>query len=152
MKKDVTFKEILSQMINICTRVVTLIFAISTIPYLISKEHSNNYTPKDVWYIILVGIISGIAFIIYYIPKEISKKMMIFIQIIYFVIINTTVLFIGAKLNWFDITNKASTLIMEGMIIIIYFIVYITCIIFDFRQASKMNDLLERRKKNLENK
>lgn len=147
MKEEYTLKDILSQMINICTRVVTLIFAISTLVVLIFNNSKVNYSLSDVWSVLIIGIISGLAFIIFYIPKKISKKLMAFLQFIYFVIINTTVMLIGFHQNWFDTNNKSSVFLMELMFLLVYIIVTILVFVFDIREANKMNKLLAKRKK-----
>lgn len=146
MKRELDFKGILSQMINICTRVTTLIFLFSTILLKFTNPGITYIPLTDILYIILIGVISGLAFIIYYIPKNPGKKMMLFLEVCYFLIINVSVMFFAIKLNWISIVSKTSVIAMELLIIIIYVIVKVLFYFFDFREANKMNDLLQKRK------
>ena len=146
MNKEYKFKDILSQMINICTRVVTCVFVISTLIVLVFNNQKVTYSVTDVWSILVIGFISGFGFIIFYIPKKISKKLMALLQFIYFVIINTTVMLFGFRQGWFEAGNKKSVFLMETMFVLIYIIVTILVFAFDFREADKMNKLLQKRK------
>lgn len=148
MKRELDFKGIFSQMINICTRVTTLIFLFSTILMKYTNPNVTYITLNDILYIILIGIISGLSFIIYFIPKNPSKKMMLFLECCYFLIINITVMFFAIKLNWISIVSKTSVFSMELMIILIYMIVKVLFFFFDYREANKMNNLLQKRKEN----
>ena len=141
MKDDSRLREMILQMINICTRVTTLVFALSTLT-------QYEYLPvKDVWYIILIGVISAVSYCIFYIPKKIGKKLMVVIQILYFAIINVSVLLIGKKRQWLNLSDKKSFIIMEGMIVLVYILVTASCYILDYRNANKMNDKLKERKR-----
>lgn len=151
MKRDIDFKGIISQIINIWTRVTTLIFLFSTILMKYTNPELTFIPITDILYIILIGIISGLAFLIYYIPKNPGKKMMLFLEICYFLIINITVMFFATKLNWINIVSKSSIFSMELLIIVIYVIVKALFFIFDFREANKMNNLLQKRKENRNN-
>ena len=153
MKRELDFKGILSQMINICTRVTTLIFLFSTFLMKFTNPGTTYIPLTDILYIILIGVISGLAFLIYYIPKNPGKIMMIFLEFAYFLIINFTVIFLAIKLDWMTLVNHTSVLVMELLIIVIYVIVKALFYIFDYREATKMNDLLQKRKekKNSEN-
>lgn len=148
MNEEYTFKDILSQMINICTRVVTSIFVISTPVAFLFGDNKVTFSSSDVLSIITIGLISGVEFLIFYIPKKISKKLMILLQFIYFAIINTAVLLIGFRQGWFNVNDKASVLMMEGMFVLVYIIVTVLVFVFDFREANKMNKLLQKRKMN----
>lgn len=146
MNKDVTWKEIFSQMLNLCTRVVTFIFVIATIVTAGFNGNNISFSLSDIWSIIIIGIISGLAFIIFYIPNQISKKMMILLQFLYFVVLNATVLLIGFHQEWFNSADKDSVIIMEVMFVLVYAGVSVLVWSIDFRQANKMNKLLQKRK------
>ena len=150
MKYESDIKNILSQMINICTRVTTLIFLFSTLLMKLTNPDVSYIPLRDILYIILIGVISGLAFMIYFIPKNPGKKMMFFLEVIYFLIINVSVMFFAAKLNWINIISKASIIVMELLIIIIYAIVKALFFFLDYKEANKMNDLLQKRKENLQ--
>lgn len=146
MNEEQSFKQMISMMINICTRVITLIFLIATIGFSLLDSSFPGFRTKDVVYIILIGVITGLLCVIYFIPKKISKKTTILLDLIYFLATNVTVLTIGAKLKWYVPKEKSSFLFMEGMIIFIYVIVYVSCYLFDRKRAAKMNYMLKQRK------
>ena len=61
-------KEMISIMINICTRVVTLVFMIATLSILIfSDDKDIRWSITDIWGVLLIGIVSGAGFGIFYI-------------------------------------------------------------------------------------
>ena len=73
MKNPEEKENIFSIMINISTRVVTLIFVIATlIPYL-TGDKNQHWSISDIWGVILIGIISGLMFGVYYALKKTSK-------------------------------------------------------------------------------
>ena len=146
MKRESDIKGIFSQIINICTRVTTLIFLFSTILMKYTNPDVTYIPLTDILYIILIGVISGLAFLIYYIPKNPGKKMMLFLEVCYFLIINVSVMFFAIKLEWINIVNKTSVTAMEIFIIVIYVIVKALFFFLDFREANKMNNLLQKRK------
>lgn len=146
MTEDYSFREIVSQMFNICFRVITFIFAISSIAMSCFNADYTGFGSKDIWYVILIGVISGLLFIIYYIPKKVSKKLMLGLQAIYFASINVTVMVIGAKLHWYNPEQKLSIAVMEGIFVLVYFIVLVLTYIIDYKKASRMNYLLQKRK------
>lgn len=146
MNQEFTIKEVILQMINICTRVVTMIFVIATLTMQLTDKSFTALRTCDIWCIILIGVVAALLYLIYIIPKKIGKKLMIVLETIYFLSINATVLLIGAKLRWYNPANKLSFIIMEGMIILIYIIVFVSCYVFDYQKANKMNDLLKQRK------
>ena len=64
-------KEMISIMINICTRVVTLVFMIATVFILIfSDDKDIRWSITDIWGVLLIGIVSGAGFGIFYIKKN----------------------------------------------------------------------------------
>lgn len=147
MNQEYTVRQMILQMINICTRVVTCIFAISTLTMMIFGIGGfTGYGITDVWCIILIGVVSGIGFGIFYIPKKIGKLLMFFMELFYFAIINITVICIAAKMHWYNPADKASTIVMEGMVVLVFILVTVLCYVFDYHDATKMNYLLKMRK------
>lgn len=138
-------ENIFSIMINISTRVVTLIFVIATlIPYL-TGDKNQHWSFTDIWGVILIGIISGLMFGVYYVLKNPSKLLTNLFFICYFLIINALVLGLGFKLHWFS-TELKSVLFMEGMFLLVFFLVYVLVYVFDFNQTKKINQKLQDRK------
>ncbi len=145
MKNPEEKENIFSIMINISTRVVTLIFVIATlIPYL-TGDKNQHWSFTDIWGVLLIGIISGLMFGVYYVLKNPSKLLTNFFFICYFLVINALVLGLGFKLHWFS-TELKSVLFMEGMFLLVFFLVYVLVYVFDFNQTKKINQKLLDRK------
>ena len=75
-----------------------------------------------------------------------TGKMIFFIQILYFLILNCILLFTGLYLGWF-VKEFSSILVMEIMFIVIYFAVTFLVYLLDFNEAKKINQKLQIRKK-----
>ncbi len=145
MKNPEEKENMFSIMINICTRVVTVIFVIATlIPYL-TGDKNQHWSFTDIWGVLLIGIISGLMFGVYYALKRPSNPLTNFFFICYFLVINALVLGLGFKLHWFS-TELKSVLFMEGMFLLVFFLVYVLVYVFDFNQTKKINQKLQDRK------
>lgn len=149
MKNNEEKENMFSVMINICTRVVTIIFLIATlIPYL-TGDKNQKWSITDIWGVLFIGFVSGLLFGIYYSIKKASQLKQNLFFIFYFLMLNALVLGLGIKLHWFSAELK-SVLIMEGMFLLVFFLVYVLVYVFDFNQTKKINQKLQDRK-NLRN-
>lgn len=148
MKYDEKRDGMFSIMINICTRVVTMIFIAITVFRKFFTSSGELYMGiKDIWGVLLMGIVSGLAFAIFYIKKNMSNRQFILCEIVYFLILNAVLFFVGLNLGWFkkDLTSLA---IMETMFILIYIVVTVLVYLLDFNETRKINEKLKSRKKN----
>jgi len=142
-------KEMLSVMINICTRVVTLIFIVVSIfnkAGFLYKNTEVSWGMNDILGVLIIGIASGLLFGLFYIKKNISGRIMLVLQIIYFLILNSILLFVGLYLGWF-VKEFSSIIKMEIIFVLIYFVVTLLLYFFDFNEAKKINQKLQSRKK-----
>lgn len=142
-------KEMLSVMINICTRVVTLIFIVVSIfnkAGFLYKNTEVSWGLNDILGVLIIGIASGLLFGLFYIKKNISGRIMLVLQIIYFLILNSILLFVGLYLGWF-VKEFSSIIKMEIIFVLIYFVVTLLLYFFDFNEAKKINQRLQSRKK-----
>ena len=147
MKVSDNKHEMFSEMINITTRVVTMIFIIITIVSLFTGDARHiTFRLVDIGGVLLMGLISGVGFGIFYIKKNMTPKQLMLIQIVYFLILNLMLLLIGLKLGWFE-KELSSLIIMEIMFIVVYFVVTVLVYLFDFNEARKINQKLNDRKK-----
>ena len=147
MKVSDNKHEMFSEMVNITTRVVTMIFIIITIVSLITGDAKHiTFRLVDIGGVLLMGLISGAGFGIFYIKKNLTPKQLVLIQIVYFLILNVMLLLIGLKLGWFE-KELSSLIIMEIMFIVVYFVVTVLVYLFDFNEAKKINQKLNDRKK-----
>ena len=145
MKNSEEKENMFSVMINICTRVVTIVFIIATIiPYLTGNKN-QHWSISDIWGVLFIGIFSGLLFGLYYSFEKTSRLKYTLFFICYFLMINVLVLGLGFKLHWFS-TEVKSILLMEGMILIVFFLVYVLVYVFDFNQTKKINQKLQDRK------
>ena len=147
MKHSVNNDGMLSVMINICTRVVTMIFIMITIFRKFFNSSGELYMGlKDIWGVLIIGIVSGFAFGIFLIKKNMTNRQFTLCKILYFLILNSVLVFIGLNLGWFQKELK-SLVIMEIMFVLIFFIVTILVYLLDFSEAKKINEKLQARKK-----
>ena len=150
MKHSENNDGMLSVMINICTRVVTLIFIMITIFRKFFSSSGNLYMGiKDIWGVLIIGIVSGLFFGIFLIKKNMTNRQLILCEIIYFLILNSVLVFVGLNLGWFQKEVK-SLAIMEIMFVLIYIIVTVLVYLLDFSEAKKINEKLQARKKKVE--
>ncbi len=137
----------ISVMINICTRVVTMIFIMIIFFNKFIVPSGELYMGlKDILGVLLIGIVSGLAFSIFLIKKNMSNKQFVLCEIIYFLILNAVLCFTGFNLGWFS-KELSSIVIMEVMFIVIYVIVTLLVYLLDFNEAKKINEKLQARKK-----
>lgn len=150
MKHSVNNDGMLSLMINICTRVVTLIFIMISVFRKFFTSSGNLYMGlKDIWGVLIIGIVSGFAFGIFFIKKNMTNRQFVLCEILYFLILNSVLVFIGLNLGWFQKELK-SLAIMEIMFVLIYIIVTVLVYLLDFSEAKKINEKLQARKKKVE--
>ena len=150
MRYDEKKDGMLSIMINICTRVVTMIFIMITLFRKFFDPTGNLIMGlKDIWGVLLIGIVSGLAFGIFFIKKNMSNRQLILCEILYFLILNSVLCFVGLNIGWFDKELK-SMAIMELMFVLIYIVVTALVYLLDFNETRKINKKLKDRKKNTE--
>ena len=148
MRYDGNKDGMLSVMINISTRVVTMIFIMITLFRKFFNPTGELYVGfKDIWGVLIIGLVSGLAFGIFLIKKNMSNRQLILCEIIYFLILNAVLCFIGLNLGWFEKELK-SMAIMEVMFVLIYIVVTVLVYLLDFNETRKINEKLKDRKKN----
>ena len=148
MKYDEKKDGMLSIMINICTRVVTMIFIVITLFRKFFSPSGELYMGiKDIWGVLLMGIVSGLAFAIFYIKNKMSNRQFILCEILYFLILNAVLFFVGLNLGWFK-KEISSMAIMELMFVLIYIVVTALVYLLDFNETRKINKKLKDRKNN----
>ena len=150
MKNNVKNDGMISVMINICTRVVTLIFIMITIFRKFFSSTGEIYMSViDIWGVLLIGIVSGLAFGIFLIKKNMTNKQLILCEILYFLILNAVLFLVGINLGWIK-KEFSSIAIMELMFVVIYIVVSVLVFLLDFNEAKKINEKLQSRKKKLD--
>ena len=139
MKNSENRSEIISLMVNICTRVISLIFLVETV-----IAHSD-WDAKSIAGVLLIGIISGLAYGLLFIKRDMSRKQTFFSFLIYALILNAVLFFIGLNLGWIK-KEVASFAKMEAIFLFVFFGVYFITYLVDFSEAKKINRKLKDRK------
>ena len=75
-----------------------------------------------------------------------SNKQFVLCEILYFLILNAVLCFVGFNLGWFE-KKLSSIAIMEVMFVVIYIIVTLLVYLLDFNETKKINEKLQARKK-----
>ena len=131
-------KEMISIMINICTRVVTLVFMIATLSILIfSDDKDIRWSITDIWGVLLIGIVSGAGFGIFYIKKNMSNKLLLLLKAIYFLVINAVLFFVAIKLGWMQ-RNGLQSLSWK---VCLYWFIFLSTPLFTFLILTKLKRL-----------
>lgn len=140
-------KELLSVMLNVCTRVITLIFLVTTLFEKFVQHKDTHWAINDIWGVLFIGFISGLGAAIFCALKEKSKISVIISHIVYFLIINAVLLFTSLNLGWF-VKEFSSLMTMEIMFVLIYFAVSVLVYMLDYNEAKKINQKIQDRKNN----
>ena len=139
-------KEYFSIMLNVCTRVITLIFIVTTLFEKFIQHNDTHWAINDIWGVLFIGIVSGLGAGIFCMLKEASKINVIFSHIVYFLVLNAVLLFTSLKLGWFEI-EFSSLMTMEFMFVLIYAAVSVLVYMLDYNEAKKINQKIQDRKK-----
>lgn len=139
-------KDKIRIMINIYTRVVSCIFLMISV-YVLFLFGSSTIRLYDVVGVNLIGLISAIAFLPLMPDKELSKRKMIIMNAVYFLVINISVFIIGYFLHWFYFKYVQSFITIEIMIIAVYVLTMFISYKVDSNEASKINEKLKERNK-----
>lgn len=138
-------KEKINILISIFTRVVSAIFIFTSIYLACFVGLSATFKLYDIIFILLIGLISAVCYLPFLSDRTFSKKKMLVMQIIYFLVINTVVLITGYYLTWFCFEEKLSFIAFEGVIVAVYLIVMLVFYKLDSGVADKMNKKLHDR-------
>lgn len=139
-------KEYFSIMLNVCTRVITLIFIVTTLFEKFIQHNDTHWAINDIWGVLFIGIVSGLGAGFFCMLKEASKINVIISHIVYFLVLNAVLLFTSLKLGWFEI-EFSSLMTMEFMFVLIYAAVSVLVYMLDYNEAKKINQKIQDRKK-----
>ncbi len=138
--------EIFSIMINICTRVVTLVFVVTTLYQRFIAHQDAHWSISDIWGVLFIGIFSGLSGGLFVVQRDSSKVRTIVFHIVYFFLLNAVLLFTSLYLGWFE-KELSSLLTMELMFVLIYIAVSVLVYMLDYNEAKKINQRIQDRKK-----
>ena len=138
--------KLFSVMLNICARVVTLILLfIAILRKLFTPDGTLLLSLQDIWGILFIGLVSGVAFGLFYLKKNMSGREVLLTHCAYFLIVNATLSLTGFHLGWFK-KELPSIALMEAMFTVIYILVTLLVYLLDFNEAKKINEKLQVRK------
>lgn len=139
--------KLFSVMLNICARVVTLILLfIAILRKLFTPDGTLLLSLQDIWGILFIGLVSGVAFGLFYLKKNMSGREVLLTHCAYFLIVNATLSLTGFHLGWFK-KELPSIVLMEAMFTVIYILVTLLVYLLDFNEAKKINEKLQARKR-----
>lgn len=139
-------RRILETMINTFTRVTSMIIVIEIIYIYFIFGENITLTIRDLLGVVGIGLISAISSILIIMSENKSKPTRLIIQIIYFLIINASVITIGFFLKWFSFQYKESVIAMEFVILLVYAIVMFISYKIDSSDIKGINEILKKRK------
>ena len=93
-------REKLNTLILIFTRFSTVIFLIDSIALLAFKGNKAGLYATDILVILALALVCAALYLLLLNDKKTSKTKMLLLQLLYFAIINTLVLFVGNFLNY----------------------------------------------------
>ena len=136
-------KEKLNTLITISTRLSTVIFLIDSIALLAFKGKDACLSAVDVLVILGIALICGLLYVLILSDKNVSKKKMFLLQLLYIAIVNVIVLAIGHFLKWFSFCHIKTFLVFESVIIGVCVITLIYSYKCDSITAKKMTEKLK---------
>ena len=136
-------KEKIKFLVTLFTRIVTCVLIFDVILLFIVKGKDSSLSIVDIIGIMFVALMCSVFYLPLLTDKTFSKRMMIFLNVAYFVIVNAITLLAGLFLNWFKFTNIVSFCALEGVIVATYVLVMILFYKVDVSTADKMNEKLK---------
>lgn len=141
-----TAKEKINMMITIHTRVVTAIFLFMVIYFFMVTDFTLKI--RDILGVQIIGLVSAVAYLPLMTDKEVSKRKMIIMNVVYCLTINLTVMITGLVLHWFSFSNNISWICGEIMFVSVYALMMFIAYKIDTSTAKKINEKLKERNKN----
>lgn len=137
-------REKLNTVILIFTRFSTAIFLIDSIALLAFKGKEAKLYATDILAILGLALICAVLYLLLLNDRNISKKKMFVMQVIYFAVINTLVLITGNLLNWFSFCNIKTFIVFESVVIGVIVITVFYSYKSDSITARKMNEKIRK--------
>ncbi len=138
-------KDKINRMIQIFTKVVTLVFIVSSLFTMAFCGLEASISLREVWAIMLIGVVSAVGYLPILSEREYSKFMMAFLQVAHFLIINAVTILIGIHFKWGGVASVFGFVCFEFSIILVYVIVIVISYKVDSDFADQMNERLKHR-------
>ena len=139
-------KEKINTVILLFTRWATAIFLVDSIALIAFRGKEARLYAADVLVILALALVCAILYVLLLSDRFFSKKKMLLMQFVYFIIIDALVLTTGQLLNWFSFRHLKTFLVIESVIIGAYLVTVIYSYKTDSSTARKMNEKLRHMK------
>ena len=137
-------KEKINTVILLFTRWATAIFLVDSIALIAFRGKEARLYAADV--LVILALVCAIPYVLLLSDRFFSKKKMLLMQFVYFIIIDALVLTTGQLLNWFSFRHLKTFLVFESVIIGAYLVTVIYSYKTDSSTARKMNEKLRHMK------
>ncbi len=136
-------KEKLNTVILIFTRFSTAIFLIDSIALFLFKGKEAKLFVTDILVILGIALLCGILYVLLLDDRNLSKKKMFAMQLIYFACVDIIVLVTGYFLKWYSFCYMPSFYAFESVIISVCFVTILYSYKGDSITAKKMTEKLK---------
>ena len=136
-------KEKINTVILLFTRWATAIFLVDSIALIAFRGKEARLYAADVLVILALALVCAILYVLLLSDRFFSKKKMLLMQFVYFIIIDALVLTTGQLLNWFSFRHLKTFLVFESVIIGVISITVLYSYKSDSATAKKMTEKLK---------
>lgn len=136
-------KEKLNTVILIFTRFSTAIFLLDSIALFLFKGKEAKLFVTDILVILGIALLCGILYALLLDDRNLSKKKMFAMQLIYFACVDIIVLVTGYFLKWYSFCYMPSFYAFESVIISVCFVTILYSYKGDSITAKKMTEKLK---------
>lgn len=121
---------------------VCVMFVVSAANLLFYKDFNYSIDGTFPWVMMLTGLLGALPTLLYYFPKEPTRKQFYIRVALHYLLINAVILGEGRLLGWFSTVPQM--LIIAAMILAVYGLVWLFSIIAEKTQADNINKALQR--------
>ena len=121
---------------------VCVMFVVSAANLLFYKDFNYSIDGTFPWVMMLTGLLGALPTLLYYFPKEPTRKQFYIRVALHYLLINAVILGEGRLLGWFSTVPQM--LIIAAMILAVYGLVWLFSIIAEKTLADNINKALQR--------
>lgn len=132
--------------IDLFTKIAAISFIFSSVYIVIFAGFEKVLSVKYVWGILGESLVLAAAYLPFLTEKEMSKKKLLFCNILYFLVADFVVLGFGFYMGWFSFSHTATVVMMEVNFVIVYVVVRVIMYLSAKNSAAKMNEQLKKLK------
>ena len=121
---------------------VCVMFVVSAANLLFYKDFNYSIDGTFPWVMMLTGLLGALPTLLYYFPKEPTKKQFYIRVALHYLLIYAVILGEGRLLGWFSTVPQM--LIIAAMILAVYGLVWLFSIIAEKTLADNINKALQR--------